>query len=98
MQNKTIRDYTIKYVPKSTVHSNKKQVLSPGGIAGIVVAGIVILIIMAFSMIAYLEYHRRVTTLSSKFLHMLISFSFFNTVQLCQLRGHRITGRRRRSP
>jgi len=39
-----LRDYTIKYIPASTVQSSSNNPLSPGGIAGIVIAGIVVLI------------------------------------------------------
>lgn len=53
------RDTTIKYIPRSTVHS--KQKLSAGGIAGIVIAGIIVLGAIVVGVIAYIGYRRRVS-------------------------------------
>lgn len=54
-----VRDYTIKYIPASTVHSDSDKDLDDGEIAGIAVAAIVVVIALVLMACAYMEYRRR---------------------------------------
>eukprot|EP01038_Epipyxis_sp_PR26KG_P008024 gene8024-10873_t len=55
-----IRNSTIKYIPQSiALPSHSKKVLSKGGIAGIVIAGIVVLSVLVCLLLSYCEYRRQ---------------------------------------